>query len=318
MTTEAIATKLAYLLSWPGMTLRQLRHYMGKSLRGEITEALPPPGAGTLSGAAASSGADLHLSMNDISGSARRASEDGGGSHAGLPRRAAPADAIAAGAPTVTEGGGGDAATEGTFAYSRPGVIRAATRSNGPSPAAVPAPAPLQTRLPHLEVSPARLGTDLPVRGDDTGQASTMAGEPGAGASSAATALWDAGVSREGRPTDFSSPRVAGRGSGSGSIPAQSTSSRRGSEDRAVAQSGASASTHGASAQILPGSPLVGAAAPLADCFVADSCSPGVDMNRLRATTAERGALGAVCADTHASHALRLDVSSYHLVTPRS
>lgn len=68
MTTEAIATKLAYLLSWPGMTLRQLRHYMGKSLRGEVTE-------GRIGGAEASAGqrgpSDVRLSMSDISGPAR-------------------------------------------------------------------------------------------------------------------------------------------------------------------------------------------------------------------------------------------------------
>ena len=314
MTTEAIATKLAYLLSWPGMTLRQLRHYMGKSLRGEITEAPPSPGAGTLSGAATSSGGDLHLTMNDISGSARRASEDGGGSHAGLPRRMAPADTVAAGAPAAIEGDGGDAAQEGTIAYSRPGDPPAATSIAGYSPVSVSVPVPLQKSLPHLIVPPARLGTALHGRGDSTGLGSTKPGEPVTGASSAATALWDAWSPHEGRPIDFSSPRVTGRASGSCSIPAQLTSNRqtrRGSEDRAVAQS--SASTHDASAQVLLGSPPVVAAAQLVECFVADSSSPGVDINR--ATTAERGALS---ADTLASRALRLDVSSYHLVTPRS
>lgn len=39
MTTEAVCTKLAYLLSWPGMTPEQVRRYMGRSLRGEVTES---------------------------------------------------------------------------------------------------------------------------------------------------------------------------------------------------------------------------------------------------------------------------------------
>lgn len=57
MTTETISTKLSYLLSWPGMTLRQLRHYMGKSLRGEVTEASAPLGDGLR----AAIGGDLRL-----------------------------------------------------------------------------------------------------------------------------------------------------------------------------------------------------------------------------------------------------------------
>lgn len=38
MTTEAVCTKLAYLLSWPGMTCEKVKQYMGRSLRGEVTE----------------------------------------------------------------------------------------------------------------------------------------------------------------------------------------------------------------------------------------------------------------------------------------
>jgi hypothetical protein len=67
MTTEAISCKLAYLLSWPGMTLSQLRFYMGKSLRGEITEVAATEHAHAADGV-------VLLTMNDISGAARRAS----------------------------------------------------------------------------------------------------------------------------------------------------------------------------------------------------------------------------------------------------
>jgi len=39
MTTEAVIAKLAYLLSWQEMTSATLRSYMGRSLRGEVTES---------------------------------------------------------------------------------------------------------------------------------------------------------------------------------------------------------------------------------------------------------------------------------------
>ncbi len=68
MTTETISLKLAYLLSWPGMTHSQLRYYMGKSLRGEITEVA--------SDHASTADGDVLLTMNDISGATRRLSMD--------------------------------------------------------------------------------------------------------------------------------------------------------------------------------------------------------------------------------------------------
>ena len=37
-TTEAVVTKLAYLLSWPDASGDHVRHYMAHSLRGEVTE----------------------------------------------------------------------------------------------------------------------------------------------------------------------------------------------------------------------------------------------------------------------------------------
>lgn len=40
MTTEAVCTKLAYLLSWPNITADQVKQYMSRSLRGELTESI--------------------------------------------------------------------------------------------------------------------------------------------------------------------------------------------------------------------------------------------------------------------------------------
>lgn len=45
MTTEAVVAKLAYLLSFPDCDRATLKHYMARSLRGEVTEALSLGGA---------------------------------------------------------------------------------------------------------------------------------------------------------------------------------------------------------------------------------------------------------------------------------
>lgn len=47
MTTEAVVAKLSYLLSWPDMSRARLTEFMGRSLRGEVTESLSMGEEGT-------------------------------------------------------------------------------------------------------------------------------------------------------------------------------------------------------------------------------------------------------------------------------
>lgn len=64
-TTEAIVTKLGYLLSWsPALSLEQVRTYMGKSLRGEVTE--PSAATGSSWGGSAA-GSDVRITMENLS-----------------------------------------------------------------------------------------------------------------------------------------------------------------------------------------------------------------------------------------------------------
>ncbi|RYY32267.1 hypothetical protein EON62_05565, partial [archaeon] len=80
MTTEAICCKLAYILSWPGVTTDDVRHWMAKSLRGEMTEELaqsdallPSSLAHTTHGFKGAGGGEVKLTMETLQGASRMA-----------------------------------------------------------------------------------------------------------------------------------------------------------------------------------------------------------------------------------------------------
>lgn len=73
MTTEAICAKLSYILSWPGVTNAQVVAFMGRSLRGELTEpsqaAAIHDGIGI--GSAAGNG-EFKITMESLQGASRK------------------------------------------------------------------------------------------------------------------------------------------------------------------------------------------------------------------------------------------------------
>ena len=74
MTTEAVATKLAYLLSWPGATPARVAEHMRRSLRGELTEDGAHDrmlGLNEGNGRGGARGDDVFITMASISRAAR-------------------------------------------------------------------------------------------------------------------------------------------------------------------------------------------------------------------------------------------------------
>ena len=73
MTTEAVVTKLAYLLSWPDANPSLIAHYMGKNLRGEVTESQQKgPVFAQSSGANENSNGEVFITTASISKAVQR------------------------------------------------------------------------------------------------------------------------------------------------------------------------------------------------------------------------------------------------------
>ena len=131
MTTEAVVTKLSYLLSWPDATPARIARYMGRNLRGELSDSLASSGSADRFAAFGGNGTggegpggEIFITMASISKAVHV-------SRSGLPIGGGAAAYAAAAADSSGSGSGSSASSSSSSSSSSSAAAQAASDANG-------------------------------------------------------------------------------------------------------------------------------------------------------------------------------------------